>query len=92
MDNDLAAAAIASGPTEASLTGERLGIFKEVDNLDFPGGVVWALEQFWQPRHFQRVPEALQVRNRQTTLLWGSCANFSLKTIFFAVDLSIQSC
>ena len=34
MDNDLAAAAIASGPTEASLTGERLGIFKEVDNLD----------------------------------------------------------
>ena len=71
MDNDLAAAAIASGPTEASLTGERLGIFKEVDNLDFPGGVVWALEQFWQPRHFQRVPEALQVRNRQTTLIMG---------------------
>ena len=34
LDYDLAAAAIASGPTEASLSGERLGIFKEVDNLD----------------------------------------------------------
>ena len=90
LDNDLAAAAIASGPTEASLTGERLGIFKEVDNLDRHSIFQVVSSGLWNSFGSQDIFREFQKHCRlgidRPPLLWGSCAYSSLTTIFFCCE------